>query len=87
MVSLDVSLVFLLVTAIIAIGFFSNYFFKKTRIPDLIWLIIFGSLIGPIFHIIETDFFINYLSLFAAIALLIILFEGGSGINIYKLIK
>jgi len=78
---------FILVTAIIAIGFFSNYFFKKTRIPDLIWLIIFGAIVGPILGVIEPDFFIEYLSVFAALALLIILFEGGSCINIYSLIK
>ncbi len=84
---MDVSLVFIIISAIIAIGFFSNYFFKKTRIPDVIWLIIFGALIGPIFGVIKTEFFINYLSLFSSLALLIILFEGGSCINIYKLIK
>lgn len=84
---MDVNIVFILVTATILIGFFSNYFFKKTRVPDIIWLIIFGALIGPIFGIIEPEFFMNYLSIFAAVALLIILFEGGSSINIYNLIK
>lgn len=84
---MDVNVIFLLVTAIIAIGFFSNYFFKKTRIPDLIWLVIFGALIGPIFGIIDPNFFMQYFSVFSALALLIILFEGGSGIDIYKLIK
>jgi len=83
----DVNLVFVLVTAIIAIGFFSNYFFKKTRIPDLIWLIIFGALVGPILGLMDPEFFMQYLPIFAALALLIILFEGGSGIDIYKLIK
>ncbi len=84
---MDVNVVFILMTAIIAIGFFSNYFFKKTRVPDLIWLIIFGAVVGPILGVIEPGFFMKYLSLFAAVALLTILFEGGSGINIYKLIR
>ncbi|UCG95065.1 MAG: cation:proton antiporter [archaeon] len=84
---MDVNIIFILVAAIIAIGFFSNYFFKKTRIPDLIWLIIFGAIVGPILGLIEASFFMTYISIFAAVALLIILFEGGSSINIYSLIK
>lgn len=84
---MNVNLVFILVTAVIAVGFFSNYFFKKTRIPDVIWLIIFGAIVGPITGLINPEFFVQYLSIFAALALLIILFEGGSSINIYNLIK
>ena len=84
---MDVNVIFIIITAIIAIGFFSNYFFKKTKVPDLIWLIIFGAMIGPMFKIIDPALLTDYLPIFSAVALLIILFEGGSGIDIYKLIK
>jgi len=84
---MEVSIAFILVAAIIGIGFFSNYFFKKTRIPDIIWLILFGVVIGPIFGIIRSDTLMSYFPLFSALALLTILFEGGSSIKIYKLIR
>jgi cell volume regulation protein A len=84
---MEVSVIFMVVAAIISIGFFSNYFFKKTKVPDILWLVIFGFLIGPVFHIIEPKIIWKYLPLFSAIALLIMLFDSGSRIDIYKLIK
>ncbi len=84
---MDVSIVFTIISAVIAIGFFANYFFKKTKIPDILWLIIFGLLIGPGLGLIDPNIMFQYFPLFSALALLLILFEGGSNINIYKLIR
>lgn len=78
---------FIIISAIIGIGFFANYFFKKTKIPDILWLTIFGALIGPVLGIVNPDVLLPYFPFFSAIALLMILFEGGSQINIYDLIK
>ncbi len=83
---MDVQIIFILISAIIAIGFFSNYIFKKTKIPDIIWLVIFGYLIGPVFNIINPQTIWSFLPLFSAIALLMILFDTGSRMDIYKLI-
>lgn len=38
---------------IILLGFLSDLIFTKTSIPDVIWLILIGLLIGPIFHFIS----------------------------------
>ncbi|MCD6477909.1 MAG: cation:proton antiporter [Candidatus Aenigmarchaeota archaeon] len=84
---MDVNIAFILTSLIIGIGFFSNYFFKKTKIPDIIWLVAFGFIIGPALNLINASALVNYFPLFSAIALLTILFEGGSSINIYKLIR
>lgn len=84
---MEVGVVFVVIAAIIGIGFFANYFFKRTRIPDILWLIAFGIFLGPIFGIVESDMLMPYFPLFSSIALLMILFEGGSQINIYRLIK
>jgi len=84
---MEPSVVFIIIASIIGIGFFSNYFFKRTRIPDILWLIIFGILLGPVFGIINSEMLLPYFPLFSSIALLLILFEGGSQINIYNIIK
>ncbi len=58
---MDVNVVFLLAAAIMAIGFFANCFFKKTKIPDVLWLVFFGFVVGPVLKVISpktvTDFF------------------------------
>lgn len=83
---MDVIIAFLLIAAIISIGFFSNYFFRKTKIPELIWLLFLGLLIGPIFHMVNVSLFISIAPYFFALALLMILFDGGMNMNIYKMI-
>ncbi len=82
-----VNLFFIIVAAITIIGFFANYFFKKTKIPDIIWLMLFGYLLGPILNIVNPTILHSLIPYFSAIALLVILFDAGSRIDIYKLIE
>ncbi len=68
---------------IISIGllyFFSHYLtivYQKTRIPDVLILIIIGILIGPVFHLVSVEDLGMLGRLFTSFALIIILFEGG----------
>jgi cell volume regulation protein A len=84
---MDVNLFLLLIASIIAIGFFSNWIFVKTRIPDLIWLLLLGLMIGPVFGIFDQTDAISLAPFFSAIALLIILFDSGLNMKLYKLIQ
>jgi len=56
--------------------------FKKTKIPDVLLLIIIGLILGPVLNIVKTDDFGKVGPIFSAIALIIILFEGGLELNI-----
>ena len=56
---------------------FSEIFSRK-RIPDVLFLIIIGILIGPVFHWISPDSLGNAGSLFSGITLVTILFESGT---------
>ena len=68
---------------IICIGllyFFSHYLtilYQKTRIPDVLILIIVGILIGPVFKLASVDSFGMLGQVLTSVALIIILFEGG----------
>ncbi len=84
---MGVELLFASVGLIILVGFVGNYFFKKTMIPDILWLIILGFLLGHVFNITDPSFYIEYAPFFASIAVMIILFQGGLQTNIYALIK
>lgn len=77
----------ILIGVIILIGFIGNLIFKKTDIPNIIWLLFFGLALGPIFHIVDSSIFLSVSSFFAAIAIIIILFDGGLDMDLYKLFR
>jgi len=75
--------------AILVLGFIGNYIFNKTQIPSIIWLLIFGLFVGVVFNVqqINDQILIQISSLFGAIAIVIILFDGGINTDLYQLFK
>ena len=84
---MDANSLFLLAASILSIGFISNLVFKRTNVPDLVWLMVLGLIIGPVFRILSRSLFVTAMPYLSALALLIILFDAGININIYKLIR
>lgn len=75
---------------IMVLGFIGNYIFNKTQIPSIVWLLIFGLIVGFIFNIQETisQDLLGYISsFFGSVAIVIILFDGGINIDIYQLFR
>lgn len=65
-------------------------FFKKTKISEIIILLLVGLMIGPIFGIIGKEALVSFESImpyFAGFALSLILFEGGMYLNFFKTLK
>ena len=85
--ALNILSILSLVAVTIVLGYLGNWVFKKTNIPDPLWLMLFGLLVGPVFHLIDTGLFITAMPLLAVIALVIILFEGGLELKINNLLK
>ncbi|MBI4152267.1 cation:proton antiporter [Candidatus Woesearchaeota archaeon] len=83
----DVSISLFTIAFIIALGFFADLFFKRSRIPDVIWLIFFGVIIGPIFKIVDRETLFGTAPLFTAIAIAIILFESGRKMRFKELLR
>jgi len=69
---------------IIALGFIGNLFFERTRIPDIILLISTGFILGPLTRIVPVETVRPFMPAFGAMALTIILFEGGLDLNLQK---
>ncbi|MCX7193003.1 MAG: cation:proton antiporter [Proteobacteria bacterium] len=80
-------------TTILFIGlivFFAHFLslqFRKTNIPDVLILVIVGIVLGPILGFVSPVDFGKVGSLFATIALVVILFEGGTTLDINVLSK
>jgi len=79
-------LLFILTGVIISLGFIGSYLFNKKGIPDNLLLIFFGVLLGPVFNLIEPSGFQNIAPIFSSLALLVILFDGGMNLNLYKVL-
>lgn len=85
--SLSVEAVFLLLGITIIIGYLGSLFFDRTKIPDILWLIIFGLLIGPVFNLVSRQSFLEIANLLSAFALVLILFEAGLNIDFFQVVK
>ena len=72
---------------VIFLGVAGEAFFKKTGIPDVAFLMILGVIIGPIFGIIQPAAVIQVVPYFAALALIIIMFDGGLNLDIKHVLK
>ena len=72
---------------VIFLGVAGEAFFKKTGIPDVAFLMIFGVIIGPVFGLIQPEAVIQVVPYFAALALIIIMFDGGLNLDIKHVIR
>lgn len=76
-----------LLGGIIGVGFIGNLFFERTRIPAVLLLIAIGIFLGPITRIVPPENVRPFMPFFGAIALTIILFEGGLDLDLQHTIK
>jgi cell volume regulation protein A len=79
-------------SAIMILGFLGNYIFNKTQIPSIVWLLLFGLVIGAIikaynFQVLSPDSLGQIAGLVGAIAIVVILFDGGINTDIYQLFR
>jgi len=72
---------------VIFLGVAGEAFFKKTGIPDVAFLMIFGVVVGPVLGIIQPEVVIQVVPYFAALALIIIMFDGGLHLDIKHIVK
>jgi cell volume regulation protein A len=77
----------LLVSSTLLLSYISNLFYNKTNIPDIVWLIGFGIILGPILGYFDKSLFISLSPLMSTVALSIILFDAGIHLDISMLIK
>ena len=76
----------ILVSLTILVSYLSGLIYSKTRIPDVIWLMGFGVLMGPVLGYVDKGLFNQLAPLMSVIALSIILFEAGINVDIVMLL-
>lgn len=68
-------------------GFGGQYLFERTKISDVLVLFLLGLLLGPVFRVVDTAFFLSLVPFFAPLALMILLFDGGLNMNFFKAVN
>lgn len=84
---MDAAVTVLFLGLLIFIGNILSRFFAVTKIPDVLFLIAIGIVIGPALNLITPDAFGVVGPLFTQVTLAIILFEGGLHITLETLKK
>ena len=78
---------FVLIGLTIFAGFFAQLLFERTKISDILILILLGILIGPVFQLVDYKLLSSAAPLVGTIALITILFAGGMSLNIFKVLS
>lgn len=82
-----VTLFLVCVAAIFLIGTFGEVVFTRTRVPDVIWLILAGILIGPVLGLVTRLQLLDIAPYFTALTLVFVLFEGGCRLDLVQLYR
>jgi cell volume regulation protein A len=74
----------MIATVIILIGAAGDYLFRRTGIPDMLFLLALGLTVGPLLGIIRAENIEPLTPFLSTLAVVIILFDGGLGLNLQR---
>ncbi len=82
----DVGLYLVMIGGLFLLGAGGEMLFPRTRVPDVVWLILAGVLARS-FGLIDPATLDGVMPLFSALTLIVVLFEGGRKIVVHELVK
>lgn len=77
----------LIIGAVILIGFIGNTIFEYTKIPESLFMIIIGLIIGPALGIVGHSEFIEIAPVVTTVTLIIVLLDTGLSLDLFKTIR
>jgi Na+:H+ antiporter len=82
-----VGLFLLTIAGIFLLGVAGEYIFRRTGVPDVVWLIVAGILLGPVSGLLPREQLATIAPFFAALTLVVILFEGGIRLRLREVFR
>lgn len=76
-----------LLGGLLVLAFVTNRFSRRTRVPDVIVLLICGIILGPVLHWINADRFPELIRGVGTVALILILFAAGLELDLRRALK
>ncbi len=80
-------LTFLVLGIIILIAFVGNILFRRTKVPEIFFLIVLGIVIGPVTGIVDQAAIIAYAPVMVALMLIVIMLDNGLSFNVFKVAR
>ena len=77
--------ILLLISSTIFLSYISGIIYNRTRIPDLVWLLSFGIILGPILGLFDAAIFMNIFDLMILVTVALFAFSTGISINIQQI--
>jgi cell volume regulation protein A len=84
---LTLTLTFIIAAVIIIIGFLADALFRKTGLPDILFLLILGIIFGPVLGVFSKEELIPVTPYLIELSLIMILFYGGMDMNLSKAVR
>ncbi|MHB1696893.1 MAG: cation:proton antiporter domain-containing protein [bacterium] len=72
---------------IIILGFFGEMLFQHTKIPSVLFLMVAGLLLGPVYHVFNQSVFLSFAPYLSTLVLVLIMFQGGLELNFLTVFK
>ncbi|HCJ67237.1 MAG TPA: sodium:proton exchanger [Elusimicrobia bacterium] len=82
---MGIAIVIVAVGLLVFLAHLFSALFERTRVPDVLPLVLLGFLVGPIFGLVPPEAFGKVGNVFTSIALVVILFQSGLGLNFLTL--
>lgn len=76
----------ILVCVTLLLSYLSSLIYARTKVPDVLLLMGFGLLVGPVFQLFAKELFLELAPMMSILALSIILFEAGINVDITTLL-
>lgn len=75
----------LFIGLLLVLGHIFSSLFEKTRLPDVLPLMVLGMLMGPVLHLVDPQSFGQAGEIFTTLALIVVLFKSGLEFRILSL--
>lgn len=84
---MSITLLFALLGGLITLAFVANQLFKRTRVPDVIVLMVTGLILGPLLGLVRGSEFQPITHALGTLAVILILFEGGLELELKAMLR
>jgi len=83
---IDAERILLLISSTLFLSYLSGIIYNKTRIPDLVWLLVFGIALGPVLGFYDAALFINVFDLMILVTVVLFAFSTGISFNMQQIL-
>ncbi len=84
---LNAERILLLISSTLFLSYLSGIIYNRTKIPDLVWLLIFGIILGPGLGFFNAEIFLNIFDLMILVTVALFAFSTGLSFNIQQILE